>query len=266
MIITLLTDFGAADYFVGAMKGAILSVNPNVAIIDITHEIAAHDLETAAFTLVAAFDAFPSGTIHLVVVDPGVGSSRRPIVVDACGHFFVGPDNGVFSHIYQRAKDHRVFQLTNEEYFRLDVSATFHGRDVFAPVAAALTLGVSVESFGPKVADAVRLKLPAPIRLDQTHLEAAIINIDRFGNCVTNITREHLSDEALQKGITLLVNGREVSAFRRFYSEESGPQDRPFIIWGSAGFLEISINRSSAARFLDAQSGQKIFVNRQTRA
>lgn len=259
-IVTLLTDFGTADYFAGAMKGAILCVNPEATIIDITHEISAHDVEAAAFTLLAAFDSFPARTVHVAVVDPGVGSPRRPIVVEACGQFFVGPDNGVFGHVYERAKDYKVFQLTNEAYFRRSVSTTFHGRDVFAPVAGALTLGVSPESLGRPLDDAVRLPFPAPRRLDEKSLEAAIIHIDRFGNCVTNITPEHLPGEATRHGVKLSINGREVRTFRRFYAETVGPDDEPFIIWGSAGLLEISLNRASAARLLNARRGQIIQV------
>ncbi|HLM56923.1 MAG TPA: SAM-dependent chlorinase/fluorinase, partial [Pyrinomonadaceae bacterium] len=138
MLVTLLTDFGTADYFVGAMKGAVLSVNPSAQVVDITHEVPAFDVEAGAFALLAAFEAFPKGTVHVAVVDPGVGSQRRPLAVEGGGHLFVGPDNGVFGHVCERLKDFRAFHLTNELYFRKNVSSTFHGRDIFAPVAAAL--------------------------------------------------------------------------------------------------------------------------------
>src|ERR1700749_837742 len=141
MIVTLLTDFGTEDYFVGAMKGALLSANPEARIVDITHEIPPHDIEAAAFTLLAAFETFPEGTVHVAVVDPGVGSARRAIVVEGAGQFFVGPDNGVFGHVYERLKRFRVFHVVEEKFFRESVSATFHGRDVFAPVAGALSRG-----------------------------------------------------------------------------------------------------------------------------
>src|ERR687885_853449 len=142
MIVTLLTDFATADYFVGAMKGAVLAVNPRAQVVDITHEIPPQDVEAAAFTLLAAFDAFPAGTVHLAVVDPGVGSARRAVVVEGGGQLFVGPDNGLFGHVYERLAQFRVFHVTNEKYFRARVSETFHGRDVFAPVAGALAGGV----------------------------------------------------------------------------------------------------------------------------
>jgi len=148
-VITLLTDFGTADYFVGAVKGAILSVNPQAVIADITHEIPPQDVEAAAFTLLAAYPTFPPQTIHVAVVDPGVGSERRPIVVKAGTQFFVGPDNGIFTYIYDREPSHRVVHVTSDRYFRSSVSATFHGRDVFAPVAAHLARGVALGSSGP---------------------------------------------------------------------------------------------------------------------
>ena len=149
-VITLLTDFGALDYFVSSMKGVTLSLNPNARIVDITHEIPFQDIESGAFTLLATYRSFPAGTIHVAVVDPGVGSSRRAILVQAGGQFFVGPDNGIFSYICDHQPDHRVFHLTNEKYFRNPVSATFHGRDIFAPVAAALSLGVKPKELGTK--------------------------------------------------------------------------------------------------------------------
>ena len=137
MIVTLLTDFGTADYFVGAMKGAVLSVNPRAVVVDITHDIPPHDVEAGAFTLLAAFETFPAGTVHVAVVDPGVGSARRALAVAGGGHFFVGPDNGIFGHVCERLKGCRAFHLTDEKYFRRPVSASFHGRDVLARAAGA---------------------------------------------------------------------------------------------------------------------------------
>ena len=238
-VITLLTDFGTADYFVGAVKGAILSVNPRAVIVDITHEIAPQDIEAGAFTLLAAYKTFPAGTIHVGVVDPGVGSERRPIIVSANEQFFVGPDNGLFTYIYDREPSHRIIHVTSDRYFRPSVSTTFHGRDIFAPVAAALSNGIALEEFGAEIDDAVRLpSLETPPR---------IIHIDRFGNCVTNITRA---------GKSVVVNGQTISEFRRFYGE--GDDDSLFAIWGSAGFLEISVNGGSAAKVLGARRGDAV--------
>lgn len=238
-LITLLTDFGTADYFVGAVKGAILSVNSRAVIVDITHEIPPQDVEAGAFTLLASYKTFPAGTIHVVVIDPGVGSERRPIIVSANEQFFVGPDNGLFTYINDREPSHRVVHVTSERYFRPSVSSTFHGRDVFAPVAAALSNGVALEDFGVEINDAVRLpSLETPLR---------IIHIDRFGNCVTNITRAEKS---------VVINGRTISEFRRFYGD--GDDESLFAIWGSAGFLEISVNGGSAAKALGARRGDEV--------
>jgi len=243
-VITLLTDFGTADYYVGAVKGAILSVNPNVVIVDITHEIPPQDIEAGAFTLLAAYKTFPRGTIHVAVVDPGVGSSRRLIIVGANNQFFVGPDNGLFTYIYDREPSHRTFHLTASEYFRPNPSSTFHGRDIFAPVAAALSTGIAPDQFGPEINDAVRLpSLETPLR---------IIHIDRFGNCITNITRE------VFEGKSLSINGRTITSLRNFYGEAL-PEEL-FAIWGSTGFLEISVNGGSAAQVLGAKRGNTIVL------
>jgi len=240
-VITLLTDFGTVDYFVGAVKGAILSVNPGAVIVDITHEIPPQDIETGAFTLLAAYQTFPAGTIHVAVVDPGVGSERRPLIVSANEQFFVGPDNGLFSYIYDREPSHQSFHVTTDRYFRPSVSSTFHGRDIFAPVAAALSNGVAPEEFGRLIDDEVRLpSLETPLR---------IIHIDRFGNCITNITRD------LSPG-KIVVKGKTISEIRQFYGE--GDDQSLFAIWGSAGFLEISVNGGSAAKVLGAARGDEI--------
>ncbi|HVF57630.1 MAG TPA: SAM-dependent chlorinase/fluorinase [Pyrinomonadaceae bacterium] len=258
MIITLLTDFGTADYFVGAMKGAILSVNPRAQVLDITHDIPAHDIEAGAFTLVAAFDAFPAGTIHVAVVDPGVGSARRAILVAGGGYFFVGPDNGLFGHVYERLREFRVFQLTNESFFRQPVSATFHGRDIFAPVAGALSAGTGPESFGELITDFVRLSHPSPRRLRGGTLEGSIIHIDRFGNCITNIVAQDVSAEAFERGARIVVGNHQVRSFKRFFAEDGGEASELFAIPGSAGFLEIAVLRDSAARLIGAHRGQPV--------
>jgi len=244
--ITLLTDFGTADYFVGAMKGAILSVNSQAVIVDITHEIPAQDVAGGAFTLLAAHDSFPEGTIHVAVVDPGVGSARRGVVVTAGNHLFVGPDNGIFTFVYDRNPSFEAFHITEENYFRHPVSTTFHGRDVFAPVAAALSTGVVPASFGAAILDPIRLTIST---------EPEIIHIDRFGNVVTNITRDQFKNST-----QLIVNGTLISAFRNFYGENVGELDEPFAIWGSAGFLEIAVNGRSAAKLLDVKRGDQVML------
>jgi len=262
MIVTLLTDFGTGDYFVGAMKGALLAVNPRAQIVDLTHEIAPHDIGAGAFTLLAAFETFPAGTVHVAVVDPGVGSSRRAVVVESERHVFVGPDNGVFGYVYERAGPLRVFHVTNEKYFRPTVSATFHGRDIFAPVAGALSLGVRPEEFGPEITDFVRLPFAAPERLQDGTLVGAVIHVDRFGNCVTNISPRDLDEESIRRGVRLLVGEREVRSFRRYFGDEGDSAGEPFAIWGSAGLLELALFRDSAARSLGAKRGQRVEVKK----
>ncbi|HKR21674.1 MAG TPA: SAM-dependent chlorinase/fluorinase [Pyrinomonadaceae bacterium] len=238
----MLTDFGVADYFVGAMKGVILSINPHATIVDITHEIPAQDVAAGAFTLLAAYDAFPKGTIHVAVIDPGVGSSRRPIIVSAADQLFVGPDNGIFTYVLDSAFE--VFHITASEYFRQPVSNTFHGRDIFAPVAAALSNEIDPSSLGPRIFDPVRLS---------TSRNPHVIHIDHFGNLVTNIARDDYKE-----GTRLVVNGKTIRAFRNFFGEEVGEAGEPFAIWGSAGFLEIAVNGRSAAEILGAKRGDEV--------
>jgi S-adenosylmethionine hydrolase len=262
-LVTLLTDFGAADYFVGALKGAILSVNARARIVDITQEIPAHDVQAGAFTLLAAYSSFPPGAIHVAVVDPGVGSTRRPLLISTQSYFFVGPDNGLFSYACEREQDVRVYHITNEKFFRAPVSATFHGRDIFAPVAGALSNDVPPEAFGELIDDHVRLAPLAPVRDGGVGAawSAEIIHIDRFGNLVTNITRRELAGAEFERGAKLLIGGRAISSFRRFYAEEAGGTGGElFAIWGSAGFLEIAANRASAAQLLCAERGQTVRV------
>lgn len=259
-LITLLTDFGTADYFVGAMKGVILSIAPKAGIVDITHEIPAHEIEEAAFTLLAAYPSFPAGTIHVAVVDPGVGSSRRPLIVEANNQIFVGPDNGIFSYVCERESDHQVFEVTNENYFCRPVSATFHGRDVFAPVAAALAIGVNPKDLGREIKTQIRLASLLPAKWRNGELKARIIHVDRFGNCVTNLTRAELTPDLLASGLQLRINGKTIRCFKQFFSEETGNGEKIFAIWGSAGFLEIAATNRSAAEILNAERGQMLNV------
>jgi S-adenosylmethionine hydrolase len=254
--ITLLTDFGSADYFVGAMKGVILSINPEVTIVDLTHNVPPQDIEAAAFTLLAGYQSFPAGTIHVAVVDPGVGSGRRPVVVEAGKHFFVGPDNGIFSYIRDREPGAKSLHVTNDKYFRQPVSATFHGRDIFAPVAAVLSLGVEPEDMGKEISDPVRLKPLQPERLRNGKLKGRVIHIDRFGNCITNIRREDFTEPG-----QLQIASKIIKSFRRFFAE--GGRDKLFGVWGSAGFLEIAANNASAAKILGIKRGERVVVSPQ---
>jgi S-adenosylmethionine hydrolase len=259
-LITLLTDFGSADYFVAAMKAVILTANPLARIVDITHDIPPQDIEAAAFTLFAACPSFPAGTIHVAVVDPGVGSSRRAILIRAREQYFVGPDNGIFSYVCDGSSP-EIFHLTNENYFRRPVSQTFNGRDVFAPVAAALSNGVKPSQLGTQVNDLVRLP-PLNATTSRTgEISGRIIHIDHFGNCVTNITPNELTEKMVAAGAKLRLKGKVVKSFRKFFAEETASRDRVFAVWGSAGFLEIVVANESAAKLLKAKRGDKVIVS-----
>jgi hypothetical protein len=244
------------------MKGAILSVNGEARIFDLTHEIPAHDIRAGAFNLLASYKTFPRDTIHVAVVDPGVGSQRRPLAVSAAGQFFVGPDNGLFSYICERETAARVFHLTRAEYFRHPVSATFHGRDIFAPIAGALSKGAKLSELGEEITDFVRLESVLPVARDNETLEGSIIHIDRFGNCVTNLKREHVNEEMFERGARILIDEHEIRAFRKFYADDETNSGELFAIWGSAGFLEIVAYLDSAARRLQAQRGQSIVLSK----
>ena len=217
-------------------------------------------MEAAAFTLLAVHTSFPPGTIHVAVVDPGVGSNRKALLIKSGGQFFVGPDNGIFSYVAR--DDAAVFQLTSKEYFRGEISQTFHGRDVFAPVAAALSNGVAPENLGQRTPDWVRLPSLKPKGLRDGRLEARIIHIDRFGNCVTNITRDEISEKEIESGATLRIGNKRIDSFKSFYGEEARSRSKAFAIWGSAGFLEISAENRSAANLLKVKRGDKVVYHK----
>jgi len=264
-MITLLTDFGTADYFVPAVKGVILSIHPTVQIIDLTHEIPAQDIAAGAFTLGACYQNFPAGTIHLAVVDPGVGSARRAIVVRAGNQLFVGPDNGIFSYVYARESQVRVFQIERNEYFRHPVSATFHGRDVFAPVAAWLSRGLQPEAVGREIQDFIGIEIPQPLNdADGNRVTGSILHIDRFGNCITNLTERELRIEQSgirnpESAIKLLFAGREIGQFGSHFAQ-SAVKGEPFAYLGSAGFWEIALWCDSAANRLGARRGTEVIL------
>jgi S-adenosylmethionine hydrolase len=256
LIVTLLTDFGTRDYFVGAMKGAILSVNADAQIVDLTHECPPQNVRTAGFTLFAAHPTYPQQTIHLAIVDPGVGSTRRAIVAVTENSVFVAPDNGILSFIYWQAKTFKVFQITNDKYFRKPISATFHGRDIFAPIAGVLSLGIKPEEIGLEISDFVRFEIARPQQSDENTIAAEILHIDHFGNCITNIIREDLPKKFLEKGFSLVVNQREVTKHLDFYAQAT--EKEIFTIWGSANFLEIVAFKASAANLLQIGHNQSI--------
>ena len=258
-VITLLTDFGTSDSFVAAMKGVILSGNPTSNIVDITHDVPAHDIEAGAFTLLTVYSSFPMGTIHVAVVDPGVGSARKPILISAGERFFVGPDNGLFSYVCERETVAEIVHLTNPKFFREPISNTFNGRDIFAPVAAALSLGVTPREFGAQISDYVRLQSLKPLRSNRGEIKGRILHVDRFGNCTTNITREDV-DAAQMDHVCLRIKGKTITAFRNYFAEHTKARGKVFAIWGSAGFLEIAAENQSSAKLLNAKRGDTVRV------
>jgi S-adenosyl-L-methionine hydrolase (adenosine-forming) len=257
-IVTILTDFGTEDYFAGTVKGVMLTRNPNVVLVDITHTIPPHDIRAGAFTLGAFYPFFPSGSIHLAVVDPGVGSDRRPLIVEAGEHLFVGPDNGLFSIILDREPGARVRHVTNSDFFLPSPSSTFHGRDIFAPVCAALSLGVSPERFGPVVADPVRLRYTQVQTAPDGTILGSILHIDHFGNCITNIPWDQVREQSRGRSVCLHAGEFEINRVVTHYGEASERPLEPFLIVGSAGFLEISLWCSSAARQLHVSAGDPV--------
>ena len=254
MIVTLLTDFGLADHYVGVMKGVVLGVDARIRVVDLTHGIEPGAIEAGAFALLSAYPYFPTGTVHVAVVDPGVGSDRRVMVVAAAGQYFLGPDNGLFSYLLEREPEARVFEVTTARFTRQPRSSTFHGRDLFAPVGAALATGILPEELGPPLATPVRL---APLRPEPTPegaLRGRIVHVDRFGNCITSFTRADLPDAS--ERVSVRAGDTWISALRRHYA--GAHAGSPFLIWGSTGFLEISMDGASAAAKLGVRTGDVV--------
>jgi len=250
-IITLTTDFGTRDWFVGSLKGVILGVNPEVTIVDIAHEIPAGDVRAGAFALLASYRCFPRSTVHVAIVDPGVGSHRAAIGVRTADYVFVGPDNGVLSFALGREKVVEIRRLDNDEYFRKPVCNTFHGRDVFAPVAVRLTQNIPFGSLGERLTDYVRLDWPQP-RQDGGRIRGEIVYIDHFGNAITNI-------ELADKGVSrLCVPDKLACEAREFYQATPGGQALTLV--GSSGFLEIAVNGGNAARMFALTLGDVVEV------
>ena len=257
-IITLTTDYGINDHLVGAMKGVILSINPDVMLVDITHGVLAHDILDGALTIGEAYKYYPAKTVHVVVVDPGVGTPRRSILVAADQHYFVAPDNGVLSAVYDRAEALYVWNLTSEHYFRQPISKTFHGRDIFAPVAAWLTKSWQSSAFGEPITDFIRFSLPKP-KADGKTIKGVILRVDHFGNLATNFTAE--SAPALfapDAKFTIHAGNGSVNRLGSTFAD-AGPGEAIAIV-GSSGYLEICVNRGSAARTLGTMRGAEVTV------
>jgi S-adenosylmethionine hydrolase len=253
-LISLTTDFGVTDHFAGTMKGVILAIAPRARLVDITHEIAPFNVGEAAFVISQAWRYFPKRTIHVVVVDPGVGSARRPILVEAGGQYFVGPDNGVFSMIYDAAPS-KVREITNAKLRLSTVSRTFHGRDIFAPAAAHLAGGVSASRFGKLIHDAVRPLTFRPAHLKGSVWRGLVLKVDRFGNLITNLHVHEFPDIKTQPMEIRIARGR-IHRLALTYADTAAGE--LFAIVGSSGYIEIAMNQASAAVKLGCAAGSTL--------
>ena len=255
-VITLTTDFGTRDWFVGTMKGVIASLAPTTRVIDLTHDLPPGDIRGGAFALAASHRFFPKGAVHVVVVDPGVGSARKAIAVQTAKSVFVGPDNGVLSWALAKEKIRAIHALENEAYFLQPVSRTFHGRDVFAPVAAHLSRGVAIQKFGPALKDFVRLAWPEP-RVQRGGFAGEVVYIDRFGNAITSL-EGRLLEAAGAALCEVHAKRRWNCPLKSFY--QAVPPNRPIALVGSSGFVEIAVNGGSAEKALGVRVGTRVVL------
>ena len=263
-IITLTTDFGTKDSFAASMKGVIFKINAQAQIVDITHEIGPQDIWEAAFALKTSYVHFPKGTIHLAVVDPGVGSGRRPLIVVTESYYFVGPDNGIFSLIYQEAERLRVHHITASHYFLPNPGPTFHGRDIFAPAASWLSKGIPSGNFGDVVEDYVKLNVPMPKKTANA-IDGHVIHIDRFGNVITNISYKDIQSlvpEGTEIGAAAIsLAGKEIKGLKKFYAEAAPGE--PSAIINSSGFLEVFLFKQNARTTLSLKRGEPVHLSLQ---
>lgn len=288
-IITLLTDFGNQDAYVGIMKGVIAGINPLPNIIDISHNIPPQDIFNGAYLLSTSYKYFPKGTIHVAVVDPGVGSQRDIVCVEIREHLFLVPDNGLLSFVVQEERPKSIVRVTNDRYFLPSFSNTFHGRDVFAPVAAYLSLGTKPRQLGSKINQLKQVEIPRPEVKKTGQFEGQIIYIDRFGNLVTNIKREDIvhveRDHNLNRGLGSENRWQKPDTFKNTAKEKIVSQrdtietaigrkkiiglsktytdvkpGEPLILFGSADFLEVSVNQGNAKKYFSVDKGSKVLI------
>jgi len=259
-VIGLITDFGLDDWFVGVMKSVMLSIDPSLKIVDLTHGVPRHSLKAAAFAILASYGFLPRDGIVVVVVDPGVGSGRPIICARCADRYFLAPDNGVLSPLFEKEGFERIVRVTNRKYFLEPVSSTFHGRDIFAPVAAHLAAGATIESLGPAVEDYVRLEL-GEAQFDGENLRVEIVWIDSFGNMITNCPSDLIARVVSRVGDRLLVEDRNLRLRLVDYYESA--EERELIgIVGSTGNLEISVRLGSAARLLNCGVGDTLSLRK----
>ncbi len=261
-IITLLTDFGTGTEYAGLMKGVILSINPSAAIVDITHQIDSQDIVQAAFTICSSYKYFPDGTVHLIVVDPGVGSERSLLAVEMKKQFFIAPDNGVLTLLFNERKPTAVIRITNAKYFLESVSQTFHGRDIIAPVGAHLSVGLDVRKLGDDIClqDAVHLDNLGAHFSENGELVGKIVTVDNFGNLITNIDFNKLEKiyRAGQDLIQIKIGSHVISGLSETYN--SVQSNTSLALIGSRGYLEIAVNKDNAALVLNVEKGAEVRV------
>lgn len=291
-IITLLTDFGNQDAYTGIMKGVIAGINPSANIIDICHSIPPQDIFSGAYLLFTAYKYFPKGTIHIAVVDPGVGSQRDILCVEIRDDIYLVPDNGILSFILREERPKRIIRVTNNRYFLKSLSNTFHGRDVFAPVAAHLSLGIKPQQLGNTIPHLKTLDIPQPVFKNKEQWEGRVISIDRFGNLITNITRAHIDHHIIKQkqnrskgagarsqkseagsripctsrnkmllpysAMETTLGGKKIRGLGSAYTDVK--PGKPLILIGSAGFLEVSVNKGNARQYFKVDRGDIIII------
>lgn len=257
-IITLITDFGDKSGYVGVMKGVILSTNPDCRIVDITHQISPQDREEAAFVLKSAYPFFPPGTIHLVVVDPGVGSKRKPILIESGTHWFIGPDNGVLSFAFLMEGCKRVLEITNTRYFLPRVSSTFHGRDIFAPVAAHLSLGVPAHDLGEELQHCVLLEALEP-EIRTGVIKGRVVYTDHFGNVISNISHTLFNAVVADKPFRITIGETVIETISPSYADAR--EGEIIALFGSSQQLEIAVRNGNCQKTLQVEKGAEISVS-----
>jgi S-adenosylmethionine hydrolase len=254
--ITLTTDFGLCDSYAGQVKGVILKINPNARLIDITHQIPTWDIVKGAFVLNSFYKYFPKGTIHLVVVDPTVGSKRKGLLIQTEDYFFVGADNGIFSFIYENERIKEIQEIKNQKFFLSEESSTFHARDIFAPVAAYSSLGVKIDEFGPKAGECIKLSIPTPI-IEKNRIKGEIVYIDNFGNLISNISKGYLTLFP-QRKLVVFIGNRKIEKLSRSYFD--GKSSQILALVNSSNLLEISAQKNRADKLLKRKVGDRVEV------
>lgn len=253
-VVALLSDFGSNDWFVGTMKGVVLSICPSASLVDICHEVGKHRVEEGAFILNTSHRFFPDGTIFTCIVDPAVGSEQEPLIARSERHYFLAPNNGLLTFVSVQSQEWEVRRIENPSYALEMPSRTFRGRDIFAPAAGHLAQGADFESFGPPQEQFVKLPFIENVRVERNSLSGRIIYIDHYGNLLTNIMRDMLPDDVEPERFRLVYKERTIHGISGYYA--GVPLNHPLMYWGSSGVLEIAINQASAARKWSAQIGE----------